>query len=262
MTLATSSIRPLKLIKPDGTFDSAFNIANHALTAPFSVAVEQADGKIIIGGAFGGYGTDTFTSRYMRIGADGVLDNTFYNATGFNGTGCTGLVYDPRGYVFMASSSNSATLGAFQDSSTIGDTIGQNFVRVFATPAPSSDPLANFLANAGVPSNLRGPNDDPDNDGLGNLLEYALDLNPNGSGGTFTGSLPSISATPTLFQFTYRRVRNDVTYSVETSTDLTSGSWTTIGVTQGTPAGDGSTTASIPLGSGSAFLRLMVTKNP
>jgi probable HAF family extracellular repeat protein len=127
---------------------------------------------------------------------------------------------------------------------------------------PATDPLDEFLTNAGVPSNLRGPNDDADNDGLDNLVEYALDLNPNGNGGSFTGTPPAVSNSPTQLQLTYRRVRNDVTYTVEMSTDLTSGSWTRVGVNQGTPAGDGTTTASIPLGSGSAFLRLSVSKNP
>lgn len=132
--------------------------------------------------------------------------------------------------------------------------------QTIAVTAPNA--FTTFLSNAGVPANLRGPNDDADNDGLDNLLEYALDLNPNGSGGAFSGSPPALSTTPTLLQLTYRRVRNDVTYIVESSADLSSGSWSTVGVSQGTPAGDGTTTASIPLGSGSAFLRLVVTRNP
>jgi hypothetical protein len=43
---------------------------------------------------------------------------------------------------------------------------------------------------------------------------------------------------------------------------MTTGTWTTVGVNQGTPAGDGTTTASIALAPGSGFLRLVVTKNP
>jgi uncharacterized repeat protein (TIGR03803 family) len=122
-----------------------------------------------------------------------------------------------------------------------------------------TDPLADFLASAGIPSDLRGPNDDADNDGLANLLEYALDLNPNGSGGAFSGSLPSMTRTATQLELTYRRVRSDIIYLVETSNDPSSGSWNTAGVTQGTPASDGTTTASIPLSNGKAFLRLSVT---
>ncbi|MGL5018624.1 MAG: hypothetical protein ACRDBP_10840 [Luteolibacter sp.] len=59
---------------------------------------------------------------------------------------------------------------------------------------------------------------------------------------------------------TYRRVRNDVTYVVQTSPTLLGGTWTSVGVTQGTPAGNGITTASIPITPGSRFLRLSVTR--
>ena len=72
-------------------------------------------------------------------------------------------------------------------------------------------------------------------------------------------SLPS-TTTPTLLQLTYRRVRNDVTYTVETSPTLIGGTWTSVGVTQGTPAPDGTTTASIAITPGSGFLRLSVTR--
>jgi hypothetical protein len=129
--------------------------------------------------------------------------------------------------------------------------------RSFSVTGP--DPLADFLTNAGVPANLRGPNDDPDGDNLDNLLEYALDLNPNGSGGAFSGTPPALSTTPTQLQLTYRRVRNDVTYVVQSATTL-SGPWSTGSVTQGTQAGDGTITASIPITPGSQFLRLSVTR--
>jgi probable HAF family extracellular repeat protein len=124
---------------------------------------------------------------------------------------------------------------------------------------PVTDPLLAFLTNAGVPSNLRGPDDDPDGDQIPNLMEYALDLNPNGYGGSFTGTPPSIASTPTLLSYTYRRVRADVTYVVQTSPSLIGGTWTSGGVTQGMPAGDGTTTASIPVTPGSRFLRLSVS---
>jgi probable HAF family extracellular repeat protein len=169
--------------------------------------------------------------------------------------------YNSANKTFTVTGTGSITIRATQT----GDTTyaPAAFVeRTFTSSAPGADPLADFLIAAGVPANLRGPNDDADNDNLDNLLEYALDLNPNGTGGSFTGTPPSLSTTPTLFQLTYRRVRNDVTYVVQTSPTLVGETWTSAGVTQGTPAGDGATTASIPLGTVSAFLRLVVTKNP
>jgi hypothetical protein len=176
------------------------------------------------------------------------------------------LVSGPATYnsvdkTFTVTGTGSITIRAFQN----GDTTyapATLVERTFTSSVPGADPLADFLTAAGVPANLRGANDDADNDDLDNLLEYALDLNPNGNGGAFTGTPPVLGSTPTLLQLTYRRVRNDVTYVVQTTTDLANGPWTTAGVTQGTPAGDGTTTASIPLAAGGGFLRLVVTKNP
>ncbi|MBL9183643.1 MAG: immunoglobulin domain-containing protein [Verrucomicrobiaceae bacterium] len=225
VTLATSSSRPLRLIKPDGTFDTAFNTANLPLTAPFTVADEQADGKIIIGGGFNGFGSNTFNSRYMRITATGVYDNTFYNAAGFSGNNCTGLVYDPRGYVFMASSANNATTGTFQDSSTIGDTIGQNFVRVFATPAPPvGTSFTTWAAGISFPPGLSDPDDDPDNDGFSNLIEFALGSNPlNGSGSqgpqVAAPAVIGIDSYPTI-AFNRRTDATGITLTVECSGTL------------------------------------------
>jgi photosystem II stability/assembly factor-like uncharacterized protein len=213
VTLATSSNRPLKLIKSDGTFDSTFNTANLTLTAPFSAAAEQADGKIILGGAFVGYGANSFTSRYLRISANGAFDNAFYNTTGFSGNNCTALVYDPRGYVFMASSANNATTGTFQDSSTIGDTIGQNFVRVFATAAPAGGTsYASWAAGISFPLGQADPDDDPDNDGFSNLEEFAFGSNAlNGSGtqGPEAGA-PAVIGPDTYPTIAYNR-RTDAT---------------------------------------------------
>ncbi len=167
--------------------------------------------------------------------------------------------YDSVNKTFTVTGTGSITIRANQPGNTTY--APAVFVeRTFTASAPGADTLADFLTNAGVPANLRGPNDDPDGDNLDNLIEYALDLNPNGTGGAFTGTPPALSSTPTLLQFTYRRVRNDVTYLVQTSPTLIGGTWTSVGVTQGTPAGNGTTTASIPVTPGSQFLRLSVSR--
>ncbi len=163
-------------------------------------------------------------------------------------------------------SGSTVTLTGAPGTVTITATQAGNATTAAATPVIRSfaviaaDPLADFLATAGIPANLRGPNDDADNDGLDNLLEYALDLNPNGNGGAYTGTPPTSVQTSTELSYTYRRVRNDVTYIVETSSALIGGTWTSVGVTQGIPAQDGTTTASIPITPGSQFLRLSVSR--
>ena len=236
-------------LTPTGGIDTVFG--SGLGQAGYCLAI-QPDGKIIVGGSFTTAGGST-RNRLARFLANGTLDPDFNPGIGPNSL---------AEHIALQNDGKLLVAGAF----TTYDNVTRYLVaRVFtgSPPLVAADPLTDFLTNAGVPVNLRGPNDDADNDGLDNLLEYALDLNPNGSGGgSFTGSLPSSSATPTLLQLTYRRVRNDVTYVVETSPSLIGGTWTSVGVTQGTPGPDGTTTASIPVTPGSAFLRLSVTRNP
>ncbi|OYV04357.1 MAG: hypothetical protein CFE26_17325, partial [Verrucomicrobiales bacterium VVV1] len=117
-----------------------------------------------------------------------------------------------------------------------------------------------YLIAANVPANQRGANDDPDAAGVSNLLEFALGgvpLVPD------SAILPVAELVAGNLTLTYTRAQPSAfTYSVQTTTDLTTNSWTATGVTQGTPDVNGVTTASIPYGAGSAFLRLRVTLNP
>ena len=235
-------------LSSNGGIDNLFGVGLGQ--AGITLAI-QPDGKIIVGGNFTTAGGST-RNRLARFLSNGSFDPDFNPGAGLISQ-AENIAQQNDGKLLVAGASTSY------------DGVTRYLVARVITGSPplvATDPLADFLTNAGVPANLRGPNDDADNDGLDNLLEYALDLNPNGSGGSYTGTPPALGSTPTLLELTYRRGRNDVTYVVETSPTLTGGAWTTVGVTQGTPAGDGTTTASIPLAPGSAFLRLVVTKNP
>jgi autotransporter-associated beta strand protein len=113
--------------------------------------------------------------------------------------------------------------------------------------------FANPLAEAD-----RGPNDDPDNDGISNLVEYAIaGQDPtvaNTTIGTFTGNTLSFAKRQPL--------ASDLTYSIETSIDLGATPWTVA------PAGpsyvnDGTTISYLLPGSNPKdFMRLKVVKNP
>ena len=98
-----------------------------------------------------------------------------------------------------------------------------------------------WLQSHGLPANA-DPLSDADRDGLPLLLEYALGGTPTTSD---TALLPTATHDASVFTFTYRRDRPELTYRVETSPDLAPLSWTSAGVDQGTPAAI--VTASYPL---------------
>jgi hypothetical protein len=93
------------------------------------------------------------------------------------------------------------------------------------------------------PADQRAPGDDPDRDGLPNLLEYALELDPVATSVTNF----QLQASGSTLSLTYRRARAGLTYVVETSATLAPGSWTTVDVAQGSGAVGANVTASVPL---------------
>ncbi len=72
-----------------------------------------------------------------------------------------------------------------------------------------------FAGGASIPADKRGPNDDPDNDGIRNLVEYALagqdPTLPNANAGILSGNTLS---------FTKRAGTTGLTYAIQDSTDL------------------------------------------
>lgn len=110
----------------------------------------------------------------------------------------------------------------------------------------------------------------PDGDGISNLMKYALNLNPFVSGATGLpyGSVENIGGTNYL-TLTFQRLHPapaDISYIVETSTDLSIGTWTPAVVVDGYPVnnGDGTETMeerdALPASTGSQFIRLRITR--
>jgi fibronectin-binding autotransporter adhesin len=98
------------------------------------------------------------------------------------------------------------------------------YLIVSPTVAFSSWITGSFAGGASVPADKRGPNDDPDNDGIGNLLEYAITGQdptiPNISIGTLTAN---------TLNFTKRPGISGLIYAMQKSTDLgTTDAWTEV----------------------------------
>jgi Immunoglobulin I-set domain len=143
---------------------------------------------------------------------------------------------------------------------TSNDPDTASFVVNLSGTATAPSAFASYLINANVPANQRGTADDPDADGVTNLVEFALGMFPLTPA---TQGLPVAAAIGNNLILRYVRAQPAaITYTVETTGDLTTNSWTAIGVSQGAPDADGVTTASIPIAGGAKFLRLRVILNP
>ena len=79
---------------------------------------------------------------------------------------------------------------------------------------------------------VSGDDQDPDGDGLSNLIEYAFGLDPNRSDAAALPQ-PSRSGSEMIYEFTHPEGQEDMLYGVEWSPSLASGSWTAIPDTGG-----------------------------
>ncbi len=82
-----------------------------------------------------------------------------------------------------------------------------------------------MVAGFPVPANARGPADDPDGDGLPNLVEFALASDPGSpASGPLTRADLVVDAGRTYLGFVYRRPKNapaNLVFTVTASTALT-----------------------------------------
>ncbi len=122
-------------------------------------------------------------------------------------------------------------------------------IDVFGTPTLPG--FSNWASTNGITAN---PSGDTDFDGISELMEYALGLDPKAANGT--------PAVPVANLISYNKgalavANNDLTYAIQTSPDLVN--WTTV-----TPAVNNATIIqyTLPTGQPALFARLVVTLAP
>lgn len=98
-----------------------------------------------------------------------------------------------------------------------------------------------------------GEEDDPDQDGAENLLEYSQGMNPNVKDAHL---MPTASQVGSSVRFNYRKAAGELAYTVQQNTTLP-GTWTTLGTTEF--SGNGQYWREVPLTGPARFFRLVVT---
>ena len=166
--------------------------------------------------------------------------------------------------------STAPAAGTASQSVTFTPTDGVNYAIVSGTVSVTVNVLRTHqelwrFANFGsyTSANSGADSADPDGDGLSNLMEYALGLDPNSS-----GVMPAVLAlNGANLEYSYTRSTaakdNGVTYQIEWSDTLAAGSWSTETVNQQITSTQGAletVKASVPKGNGGKrFLRLRVS---
>ena len=237
----------LARLNVDGTTDVGFPAAGAFPSTVNTIAI-QANGRILVGGNFQSYSGGG--NGLVRLETDGSVDASFVSGTGWTAyADVHDIAIRPDGVIWVGGN-------GYQFN---GQTV--NYLAAFNGDEPAAETtFASWVTDNMLPPGKDGPLDDADDDGVSNLLEYALGMNPKVSDAHL---LPQPQRGGGLLSLTYQRLRSDVTYSAETTTNLSNpASWTISGVDQGTPAPDGTTTASIPISGASGFLHVEVTLNP
>jgi uncharacterized delta-60 repeat protein len=169
--LASFSSGGIRRYAADGTRDTAFTT-----TGPTHVdaLARDVEGRIYIGGAFTTLGGEP-RNRIARLLADDTIDPAFGLGPAFdNNVERIALAADGSiwvsGMFFNYDGQQMPRIVRLK-----GDSAGSGGPTEPPTPAEA---LEAYLAAAGVPAGLRGPGDDPDRDGIPNLLEWLYDLDP------------------------------------------------------------------------------------
>ncbi|MDB6071472.1 MAG: hypothetical protein JWL81_2643, partial [Verrucomicrobiales bacterium] len=166
------------------------------------------------------------TSDLVNITGDFVKVGSSTHTFDFQNTGGTGtykLVQWTGTTAFTAA--NFSATGLYAGNTGTFQIIGKALFLNLTGPAPGSTGYTSWAATAfpvGTPAGDRDPSDDPDGDGLTNLMEYALNTTP---GVANAGPVPEIvTVGPSKFlqvRWTRPNDRTDITTIGQVSTNLT-----------------------------------------
>lgn len=262
-----------------GTVDSiaggapVLTVGDNDATSNFDGVIQDTAGKLALtkigAGTLTLNGINTYTGDttvnggILAVNGNSIADTNILNINGgkveVTGNETVALLF--YGAVAKADgvygSSLSSAPPANQDDTRFS---GTGTVTVDSTLAPSG--FSGWLASGGFANDALlvgkdGPNDDPDNDGISNLIEYALaDLDPtasNAAAGSLSGLLVTYTKRPLAVS------NGDITYAIEKSNDLgLSTPWTTV-----TPTTDNTSIISYmltPPAPSKDFVRLKITQ--
>ena len=150
-----------------------------------------------------------------------------------------------------------------------GTTIKAYTLNVTRAPLPFAQWQLSSFGNSGEPNTA--PGEDPDSDGIVNLLEYILGGIPVGPGSADTSILPTYSRTESAFVFSFHRTKSatlEFSTIVETSSTFAGNDWASVDNTniaiQNIDSITELVTATIPLVSpvDKCFVRLKVQPKP
>ncbi len=204
-----------------------------------------------------------------------VVNETLWGWTAFPAYGyaldevrCTGIARDSTNWTTLA---NNVTGTSQAIAAKAGGSIWRYRVRAYSNSAWRDwSPVATVTVSAavltplaswrqtyfGTPENTGQAADDqdPDGDGVANLLEYALAGLPLQSA---PGILPAVSAESDHLRLSFFRARAELTYLVEASSDLVT--WETIATNPGQSGEEVTVTDPVSFSTSPRFLRLRVS---
>jgi len=175
---------------------------------------ESASNSVTATLALAGYIPTNATAAVVRYGKSEDLANSDLTSTNFTGI-ATNFTAS-----FPAYSLTALTINGLKPT-----TFGSWRATKFDSMSATNDAIS-------------GPTADPNHNGLPNLMEYALNLNPQGTNTASGWPVSSIQSNPAdglnYLTLTYTRAKTatDISCAVEVSGSLTNGGWTTNGVVQ------------------------------